>query len=679
MTPPAPERRRRPGPPARPRRCRCRRTRTRATPASTWSPPSTRSCRPGSGCCCPPASRSPCPRGTPPSCTRGRASRSGTACSLVNAPGTVDAGYRGEIAVSLVNLDPREPVVLHRGDRIAQLVVQRVEHAVFHEVERAARFGPGRGWLRLVRPLASSLRVRPAPADREESPVFRRRKSAENEPEIETEVDDVVDEELDDRRSTTSRRRRGRRRRRPLERSVRRRPRCPTTGSRASTSAASRCRASRAWSCGSRSTRRPTQVVAVTVVTGDSAVQLMVFAAPRTEGIWDDVRGEIRANLAGSGLVDEVDGRLRPRAARHAHRDRRPDGKSMMQPVRFVGVDGPRWFLRGLFSGARRPRDRPRPRRSRPSLRACVVVRGSDPMAPGDPLPAARAERGARGHGAARRRRRQRADRRARRRPSAARRSPRSAEPRQRLAPRRRRRALPRSRAGAVACAMTRSARVGHGDRPLAAPPAAGAAGRRRARPRPWAPRSPASSSMPGPGLVPAARSTATSVGVVVGRPAARELVEHPVVAVDGSAREPGEHRARAEPVDLDAAASGGGGDVVRAAPVHAGITSASSAAAAGSRADHSARRRARRARSPPTRTTRPPSRSCVSTASASRRSAVVDPAPGVERDGSTSRRRPPGASRSYAVPGHDPAPCSSRVTVDTRGILAGDGGAGGG
>jgi dUTP pyrophosphatase len=55
--------------------------------------------------------------------------------SLVNAPGTVDAGYRGEISVSLVNLDPRERVVLERGDRIAQLVVQRVEHAVFHEVQ----------------------------------------------------------------------------------------------------------------------------------------------------------------------------------------------------------------------------------------------------------------------------------------------------------------------------------------------------------------------------------------------------------------------------------------------------------------------------------------------------------------------------------------------------------------
>jgi dUTP pyrophosphatase len=55
--------------------------------------------------------------------------------SIVNAPGTVDAGYRGEIKVCLVNLDPREPVALRRGDRVAQLVVQRVEQAEFVEVD----------------------------------------------------------------------------------------------------------------------------------------------------------------------------------------------------------------------------------------------------------------------------------------------------------------------------------------------------------------------------------------------------------------------------------------------------------------------------------------------------------------------------------------------------------------
>lgn len=62
----------------------------------------------------------------------GLAARCGVA--LVNAPGTVDAGYRGEVQVVVVNLDPREPVVLRRGDRIAQLVLQRVERARFTEV-----------------------------------------------------------------------------------------------------------------------------------------------------------------------------------------------------------------------------------------------------------------------------------------------------------------------------------------------------------------------------------------------------------------------------------------------------------------------------------------------------------------------------------------------------------------
>ncbi|MFC5181506.1 dUTP diphosphatase [Actinomadura harenae] len=54
--------------------------------------------------------------------------------TIVNAPGTVDAGYRGEIKVTLLNTDQRAAVRLRRGDRIAQLVVQRVERAVFHEV-----------------------------------------------------------------------------------------------------------------------------------------------------------------------------------------------------------------------------------------------------------------------------------------------------------------------------------------------------------------------------------------------------------------------------------------------------------------------------------------------------------------------------------------------------------------
>lgn len=64
---------------------------------------------------------------------------------LVNSPGTIDAGYRGEIKVIVINHDPREWLRLHRGDRIAQLVIQRVEHATFVEVDELPRSPRGAG------------------------------------------------------------------------------------------------------------------------------------------------------------------------------------------------------------------------------------------------------------------------------------------------------------------------------------------------------------------------------------------------------------------------------------------------------------------------------------------------------------------------------------------------------
>ncbi|MET8775160.1 dUTP diphosphatase [Nocardia sp. NPDC004654] len=59
-----------------------------------------------------------------------------TGLSVVNTPGTVDAGYRGEIKVCLINHDPRTRIELRRGDRIAQLLVQRVELVDFVEVDQ---------------------------------------------------------------------------------------------------------------------------------------------------------------------------------------------------------------------------------------------------------------------------------------------------------------------------------------------------------------------------------------------------------------------------------------------------------------------------------------------------------------------------------------------------------------
>jgi dUTP pyrophosphatase len=64
---------------------------------------------------------------------------------LLNAPGTVDAGYRGEIRVCLVNHDPARPVALRRGDRIAQLVIQRVELPAVRVVDELPGSGRGEG------------------------------------------------------------------------------------------------------------------------------------------------------------------------------------------------------------------------------------------------------------------------------------------------------------------------------------------------------------------------------------------------------------------------------------------------------------------------------------------------------------------------------------------------------
>jgi dUTP pyrophosphatase len=73
----------------------------------------------------------------------GLAARHGV--TIVNAPGTVDAGYRGEIQVTLLNTDTAKSVSFRRGDRIAQLVIQRVARPVFHEVDTLPGSSRGTG------------------------------------------------------------------------------------------------------------------------------------------------------------------------------------------------------------------------------------------------------------------------------------------------------------------------------------------------------------------------------------------------------------------------------------------------------------------------------------------------------------------------------------------------------
>ena len=127
------------------------------------------------------------------------------------------------------------------------------------------------------------------------------------------------------------------------------------------------------------------QVVGATAVIGDSAVQIQAFAAPKTTGIWDDIRSEIAESiLAQGGTADEARGvlgtELRTRMPSAG-----PDGRTVFAPARFAGVDGPRWFLRAVFSGRAAIEDDA----AEPLLevvRGTVVVRGDSAMAPREML-----------------------------------------------------------------------------------------------------------------------------------------------------------------------------------------------------------------------------------------------------------------------------------------------------
>jgi hypothetical protein len=126
-------------------------------------------------------------------------------------------------------------------------------------------------------------------------------------------------------------------------------------------------------------------VVGVTALIGESAVQVQAFAAPRNEGIWDEVRAEIAAGITQQGgTADEGEGTFgRELLARVPAQD--PDGRSAFQPARFVGIDGPRWFLRGVFTGA--AVEAAKAGAMEDLLRGLVVVRGQEAMAPRELLP----------------------------------------------------------------------------------------------------------------------------------------------------------------------------------------------------------------------------------------------------------------------------------------------------
>ena len=128
------------------------------------------------------------------------------------------------------------------------------------------------------------------------------------------------------------------------------------------------------------------QITGVTAVLGESAVQLQAFAAPRTEGVWIDIRNEIAGSIVDAGgtaevVTGEFGEELLTRMPQAG-----PDGRTVFMPARFIGIDGPRWFLRAVVSG----RAAIEPQASsavHEVIRTTVIDRGAEAMPPRELLP----------------------------------------------------------------------------------------------------------------------------------------------------------------------------------------------------------------------------------------------------------------------------------------------------
>jgi hypothetical protein len=128
------------------------------------------------------------------------------------------------------------------------------------------------------------------------------------------------------------------------------------------------------------------QGVWIAVLRGENGLQLQAFAAPKTSGLWDEVRQEIAEEVAKSGGdSEEAEGPFGPELHARVQTTEPGQGRTQKQPVRFLGVDGPRWFLRGVISG-------PAARRAELAKQFeevfadVVVVRGEHPAPPRDLL-----------------------------------------------------------------------------------------------------------------------------------------------------------------------------------------------------------------------------------------------------------------------------------------------------
>lgn len=128
------------------------------------------------------------------------------------------------------------------------------------------------------------------------------------------------------------------------------------------------------------------RIVAVNVVYEGSVLQLQSFAAPRTTGIWEELREEIVESIGQQGgAVEEREGTFGTELlARLPVRTK--DGRQGLRPVRFVGIDGSRWFLRAVISGKAAVEDEAAATME-DIIKDVVIVRGDGPMPPRELLP----------------------------------------------------------------------------------------------------------------------------------------------------------------------------------------------------------------------------------------------------------------------------------------------------
>jgi hypothetical protein len=128
------------------------------------------------------------------------------------------------------------------------------------------------------------------------------------------------------------------------------------------------------------------QGIWIAVLRGDSGLQLQAFAAPKTSGLWAEVRQEIAEEIAvAGGDSEEAEGPFGTELHARVRTDPQRSRRTQSEPVRFLGVDGPRWFLRGVISGpaARRPE---LARQFEEVFADVVVIRGDHPAPPRDLL-----------------------------------------------------------------------------------------------------------------------------------------------------------------------------------------------------------------------------------------------------------------------------------------------------